>query len=372
MTIPQPEPVLILGGGLMGLTIAHQLAREGKSVQILNRRKEEAAGWAAAGMLAPHAEGLQGPLLRLGQLSQRKIPIWIKQIEAESSIKCELIKSGIVVPFSSEIERDKHPNNAFAKTLNRTELEKEVPGISRTWGTALLFKEDGQIDNRRQLMRALRKACINRGVNIQEGITITNIIHENNILQGIQTKNLSGKIKNISGKKAVLCCGAWSNKIFPRMPIFPVKGQMFSIQGPKFSQKRIIFGPKTYVVPRQDGLIIIGATSEKYAGFEQGLTPNSYNWLLAGLESLLPNAIHLPQMEHWWGYRPCTPDEMPILGTSSIEGLWLATGHHRNGILLAAITSELISKLICEQSLNPEEAQLLGEFHWNRFQPIKR
>ena len=104
------EPVLVLGGGLMGLTIAHQLALAGKAVRIFNRSNEEAAGFVAAGMLAPHAEGLQGPLLRLGQLSQQKVSIWIETIEAESNIKCGLIQPNLSL-------RDPH---IFSPELCRT------------------------------------------------------------------------------------------------------------------------------------------------------------------------------------------------------------------------------------------------------------
>ena len=121
------------------------------------------------------------------------------------------------------------------------------------------------------------------------------------------------------------------------------------------------------MVPREDGLIIVGATSEKKAGFQEGLTPEGQSQLKEGIKSLLPKAIHWPQMERWWGFRPCTPDEKPILGISSINGLWLATGHYRNGVLLAAITAEILSKSICDESINNEQIEILNSFNWKRF-----
>ena len=162
------EQVLILGGGLMGLAVAHQLARSGHAVEVLSRRRSEAAGFVAAGMLAPHAEGLNGALLKLGQQSLERIPGWVEQIEADSGLSCGLRPCGIVVPFATATERDIYPTAAWGEALDRQGLEQEVPGIGPGWQAGLLFRQDGQIDNRRQLMRALERACVERGVRFQE------------------------------------------------------------------------------------------------------------------------------------------------------------------------------------------------------------
>jgi len=131
--------------------------------------------------------------------------------------------------------------------------------------------------------------------------------------------------------------------------------------------KRVIFGPKTYLVPRDDGLIIVGATVEKDSKFIQGNTPNGIKQLQEGIRSLLPEAINWPQMEHWWGFRPCTPDLKPILGKSEIENLFLATGHYRNGVLFSAITSDLLFKLVQNKSLKETEKSFLEKFSLDRF-----
>ena len=133
------EPLLIIGGGLIGLAIAYELAKNGRSVEILSRRRSEAAGFVAAGMLAPYAEGLQDKLLKLGQLSLSRIPEWIQKIEDDSGINCGLKYCGTVVPFFSVEERNAHPTAAFGETLNRKELENEIPGITSQWQTGLLF-----------------------------------------------------------------------------------------------------------------------------------------------------------------------------------------------------------------------------------------
>ena len=130
---PSRDPVLILGGGLMGLAIAHQLARQGTAVTVLSRRRSEAAGFVAAGMLAPHAEGLSGDLLKLGQESLSRIPSWVAQIEADSGLPCGLRSTGIVVPFRSTEERDAYPTAAFGEWLDQDRLRQELPGLAPAW-----------------------------------------------------------------------------------------------------------------------------------------------------------------------------------------------------------------------------------------------
>ena len=361
------EPLLILGGGLIGLSIAHALAKKGKKIEVFSRNRNEAAGFVAAGMLAPHAEGLQNNLLKLGQYSLFRIPSWVQTIESDSGMSCGLRNCGIVVPFLNNEERDKYCTASFGLPLNRFELEKEIPGIAAKWQAGLLFEQDGQIDNRRRLMRALEKACVELGVQFQEGVEVRELISNEETFEGIKILNAEGEEQTIHAQEAVLCSGAWSNQLLNELPVFPVKGQMFSIQGPKDAFHRIIFGPGIYLVPREDGLIIVGATSEENAGFHEGLTPFGQRELQKGMSSLLVTTTNWPHMERWWGFRPCTPDEGPILGESSLEGLWLATGHHRNGVLLAAITSDLLAKSICQMPLNTEEKEILLAFKWNRF-----
>ena len=174
--VSQQQPLLILGGGLIGLAIAHQLARRGQAVLVLSRRRSEAAGFVAAGMLAPHAEGLAGPLLALGQASLAQIPAWVAQVEADSGLACGLRFCGIVVPFATAAERDAYPTAAWGEALDRAELQRQLPGLAGHWQAGLLFGQDGQIDNRRRLMRALERACVNRGVRFEEGSELLELI----------------------------------------------------------------------------------------------------------------------------------------------------------------------------------------------------
>ena len=354
----------------MGLAVAHQLARRGHAVRVISRNRNEAAGFVAAGMLAPHAEGLSGQLLTLGQRSLALIPQWVAQIEHDSGLTCGLRMSGIVVPFATEDDSRRHPTAALGQSLTRKALEQEVPGLAPHWQAGLLFEQDGQIDNRRQLMRALEKACVSLGVQFLEGAEVQALSRHSDSqeLQQISLCTAEGEVQHHPCRMAVLCSGAWSQKLVPELPVFPVKGQMLSLQGPRKALKRVIFGPGTYLVPREDGLIVVGATSERSAGFAAGLTPDGQAQLQAGIQELLPMAGGWPPMERWWGFRPCTPDEGPLLGPGPIGGLWLACGHHRNGVLLAAITADLLANSISDAGPGAPDNDLLKAFHWGRFQ----
>ena len=368
MTQETKNSILIIGGGLIGLSIAYEFAKNNFKVLVLSKNRNESAGFVAAGMLATHAEGLEDVLLKFGQESQSLIPKWIKNIEKDSGIKCGLKKCGIVVPFNNKESLEKFPTYKYGKYLNQKDLQTEINGINSIWQHGLLFEQDGQIDNRRRLMRALERACSLHGVKFQEGSEVQDLTVENNMITGATVLSATGELRKINCEKAILCSGAWSKKVFKKIPVFPVKGQMLSIQGPTNFLKRVIFGPKTYLVPRDDGLIIVGATVEKDAKFKQGNTPYGISQLQEGILSLLPEAINWPQMEHWWGFRPCTPDFKPIIGKSKIENLFLATGHYRNGVLFAAITSDILIKLIQNKSLKAIEKSFIEKFSANRFE----
>ena len=371
---PGTDPVLILGGGLIGLALAHELARQGLAATVLSRRRSEAAGFVAAGMLAPHAEGLDGCLLELGQRSLERIPAWVARIESDSGLACGLRICGIVVPFASAAEREAYPTAAQGERLDRSGLEREIPGIGPLWQAGLLFPQDGQIDNRRRLMRALERACVHRGVRFEEGCEVLGLVTEpqgqqtgeapGEQLAAVRLRRADGQELTLPCREAVLCGGAWSAQLLPGLPVFPVKGQMLSLQGPIGALSRVVFGPGTYLVPREDGLLVVGATSEPEAGFGEGLTPAGQRQLQAGIDALLPTATGWPPMERWWGFRPCTPDQAPLLGKGPIGGLWLATGHHRNGVLLAAISAELVAGAMLGQQ---SDDGLLEAFHWSRF-----
>ncbi|KKZ11598.1 MAG: amino acid oxidase [Candidatus Synechococcus spongiarum SP3] len=370
------QQVLVLGGGLMGLTVAHVMARHGWSVGLLRRGRRDAAGFAAAGMAAPHAEGLSGPLLALAQRSLQMIPPWVGTIEEDSGLPCGWRPCGTVVPFTSQAQRQAFPTAAMGHPLERAALEAEAPGISPAFPCGLLFPQDGQLDSRRQLMAALEQACRRRGVRFEEGVTVERLCWEEGgdghpHLVGIALRASDGEKQRRPCERAVLCCGAWSQQLIPSVPVTPVKGQMFSVQAPRQALQRVLFGPGAYLVPRRDGLVVVGATSEQ-VGFTPGLTPIGQDQLERGLRQLLPAATRWPPMERWYGFRPCTRDQQPVLGPGPLVGLVMATGHHRNGVLLAAVTAELTRAVLDAGPAGLRKTSLattLHPFRWNRFSP---
>merc|ERR1711991_413679 len=181
-------------------------------------------------MLATHAEGLEDELLKFGQESQSLVPKWIKSIEEDSNIKCALKKCGIIVPFKNKVDLKEFPTYNYGSYLNQKDLKNEINGINSIWKHGLLFEQDGQIDNRRRLMRALERACSLHGVKFQEGSEVQDLTIEKNKITGAIVLSATGEIKKINCQKAIICSGAWSKKIFSKIPVFPVKGQMLSIQ----------------------------------------------------------------------------------------------------------------------------------------------
>ncbi|WP_305069168.1 glycine oxidase ThiO, partial [Limnofasciculus baicalensis] len=235
------------------------------------------------------------------------------------------------------------------------------PGLGTDVVGGWWYPEDGQVDNR-GLIQALRQAVRDLGVTLKEGVTVEGIEQENRVIRRVRTS--AGEFQ---ANHYILATGAWANELLP-LPIYPKKGQMVSVQVPNSNNhqplplQRVLFGNEIYLVPRRDGRLIIGATSED-VGWQPDNTP-------AGIQSLLARAIRLYPIlqdwsiqECWWGFRPTTPDELPILGTSPCQNLTLATGHYRNGILLAPITGLLIADLIEAKKSD----SLLEHFGYERF-----
>jgi len=222
------------------------------------------------------------------------------------------------------------------------------------------YPEDGQVDNR-ALAKALRTAAETLGVDLREGVTVTGIEQQGGQVTVVQTT--AGEWRS---PHYVLATGAWSQALLP-VPVQPRKGQMLSLSplpghALDCSLQRILYGQEVYIVPRRDGRIVVGATNEA-VGFTPYNTPVAIAKLLTAAIRLYPALQHLPIEEFWWGFRPATPDELPILGRSMCSNLTLATGHYRNGILLAPITAKLIADWVWNQQSDP----LLDAFAWERF-----
>lgn len=351
---------LIVGGGIVGLAIATELRLRGASVVVLSRDFQQAATHAAAGMLAPQAECLPpGPLLELALRSRNLYPEWIRKIEDVSGMATGYWSCGILAPVYHDASAVNPSGVSPAYWLDRTAIHHAQPGLGAEVIGGWWYPEDGQVDNR-ALALALQTTAQRLGVEVHEGVTVTAIQqHQGRV---VAVKTAAG---DWEAGHYLLATGAWSTELLP-LPVAPLKGQMLSVQAPQSSHplalQRVLYGQASYIVPRHDGRIVIGATSES-VGFTPHNTPAGVHRLLQEAIRLYPVLQDFPMQECWWGFRPATPDEMPILGSSLCDNLTLAVGHHRNGILLAPVTASLVASAVTQQTADP----LLQSFSWQRF-----
>lgn len=354
--------ILIIGGGFIGLAIAIELKLRSANVTILSRNFQEAASHVAAGMLAPQAEGiLPGPMLELCLRSRSMYSEWTGKLETITGLETGYWSCGILAPVYQVSDNIpfKSPEST-AEWLDCDAIHKYQDGLGGDVVGGWWFPLDGQVDNRRALANVLKVAAKELGIDVREGVEVTEIKQHQGQVIGVRTNQ-----GEIYGSHYILATGAWSNQLFP-LRVYPKKGQMLSVRVPEsFKQlplKQVLFGPDTYIVPRQDGLIVIGATSED-AGFAPYNTPEGMQALLSRAIRLYPVLRDFPIQEFWWGFRPATPDELPILGASQLRNLTLAVGHYRNGILLAPVTAKLIAEMVLEEKSD----LLLESFRWDRF-----
>ncbi|TFI53781.1 glycine oxidase ThiO [Mastigocladus laminosus UU774] len=366
--------VLIIGGGIIGLAIAVELKLRGAKVIVTSRDFHAAATHAAAGMLAPDAENISNQAMQeLCWRSRLIYPEWAYKLEQLTGINSGYWPCGILAPVygedgghggqgSSEFSSS-FPLSVSSQTaywLDKETIHQYQPGLGEEVTGGWWYPEDAQVDNR-ALAKALLGAAQSLGVELKEGTAVEGILQQQGQVAGVQT---NGGI--LRAEHYVLATGAWTNQLFP-LAVRPTKGQMLSVRIPEAIAElpltRVLFGHDIYIVPRRDRRIIIGATVED-VGFTPHNTPAGIQTLLQQAIRLYPPIQNYPIEKLWWGFRPATPDELPILGNSSCQNLTFATGHYRNGILLAPITAALIADLIWEQKSDP----LLSNFHYSRFQ----
>lgn len=351
--------VLVLGGGLIGLAIGLELQLRGVQVTILSRNGAEAAGYAAAGMLAPQAECLDpGPMRDLCLRSRNDYSDWATHLANFTGLDIGYWPCGILSPLYGEPESEPLSTpESPAHWLDR----KTIHGFQMGLGDDVLggwwYPKDGQVDNRRKLLRVLNMAAQQAGVDYRDDVEIYQLRTAGSRITEVETDQ--GLFRS---EHYVLATGAWSGRLLS-VPVYPRKGQVMEVRAPQGQPlQQVLFGDNIYLVPRRDGLITIGATVED-VDFLPSNTPVGLCWLLREAMRLYPVLNEFPIEDTWWGYRPATPDEMPILGPSPYENLTLAMGHYRNGVLLTPITAQLIADWVLDQVADP----LLGAFRWDRF-----
>jgi len=368
------DDVVVVGGGLVGMAVAREAALRGLRVRVLDRGAPgSGATWAAAGMLSPLSESSEaGPFLAAGLASLRLYPAWIDGLREVSEVdpgyrrdgKLRVARTPTAVPGLRDLARRARESGLSAEPVPDGDLA-ELAGtrVASTSG-ALLLAEDHQVDNRR-LHRAVTEAALHSGVLVTPNTHVVGFVSPRGRVEGVRLAD--GSV--VSAGAAVLAAGAWSGGVpgLPcPLPVRPVRGQMLALDAGDSLPDLVIESEDVYLVPRSDGRLLVGATVED-VGFEAACTAEARTLLLSAARALLPGLAGAPVLAHWCGFRPGTPDAHPVIGTApGIEGLYMATGHFRNGILLAPWTAAALGRLLAGGGDGPD---VPDAFRPGRFQP---
>ncbi len=349
--------VAIVGAGVCGLGIGWRLAQAGCQVDIFDKGEAgRGATWAAAGMLAGGLETEPGEehLLPLAQQSQRMWPGFARELEAATGMDLGYRSEGTLWVA---LTRDDAAQLRFTyefqtglgialEWLTGTQARAREPHLKPGLAAAVYSAGDHQVDSR-QLARALKHAFQSAGGRLHEREPVTAVEVEGGCVRGVALGERRHRAEVV-----VLAAGAWSRDIpglpdAARPPVRPIKGQALALRMDPAAPliAHVLWVPKGYLVPRNDGRLLIGATVEE-RGFDDSLTAGGVLALLESAWRALPAIEELAIDEFWVGFRPGSRDDLPILGATPVDGLMLASGHHRNGILLAPITAEAVARQI--------------------------
>lgn len=348
--------IAIIGGGICGLSIGWYLARAGQAVTILERGQAgRGATWAASGMLTPWSfiGSDEEPVFQLQLASHALWPDFGRELESTADVAIDYRTEGrLFIVLDHEDARGLRTRYEFNRKLGLTlewlsgdEARRIEPHLASTVTDAVFMPTGHLVDNRKVAL-ALQKAFRLAGGILREQSEVVEIVIERNRVQGVRLSD-----EFLAAETVVLAAGVWSKDIpgLPmavRPPIRPVKGQMLALQMPPESPllRHTVTG-QVYLVPRSDGRLLVGATVEE-KGLDTHVTAGPIFDMLGQARRILPAIDNLPLIETWAGLRPASDDEAPILGTTRVGGLIVATGHFRHGILLAPITAQAISQLI--------------------------
>jgi glycine oxidase len=359
------KKILVIGAGIVGLSIAYYLNKHNYEIKILDKNKAaQEASFAAAGMLAAQSEfELYDDFMDQCIKSRDIYGDFCKDIEKESNIKTEFTNNGFINPALNEKQANllkqkyEWQNNKGFKIelLDKKEVKKLEPNISDNITSALHIKDDCQVNNRK-LMLALKIANLRNNVKVIENCEVEDYLISNNRINGVNTKK-----GNFKADIVVNAAGSWSSLIsqgvIPNFDVKPILGQMLSLVSNKKLLTKTIFaimqGKGCYIVPRKDNSIVLGSTIEDI-GFEKRITELGMNKILDNAVQIIPELKNLKIKEKWCAFRPYANDQLPIIGKTNVENLILATAHGRNGILLAPITAKAVTELIVNDKVIPE------------------
>jgi glycine oxidase len=357
------DRLLIVGGGIVGLGIGWQMAKAGQDVVLFEARKPgRGASWAAAGILSAHlqSDDPRDPLERFQRHSQQLWPDFAAELEGATGLDLGLRREGVVALALTEEEARTGRQLAQGsgamqhgfRWLDSETLRATEPYLAPDALGAVLSRFDQQVDNR-TVVKALRLAFEEAGGELRTGTAVRDVLVDHGVARGVET-DTGVEL----GSAVVLAAGAWSRRIggLPgaALPIAPIAGQMLAVVTDPAAPilQHVVMTSGGYLVPRKDGRLLVGATSEP-RGFDGRHTANGLLTLAALLRRTLPVAGELPIEESWVGFRPGAPDHLPLLGPYGASNLVVATGHGHNGILMAPATIEAVCVYLLTGEADP-------------------
>lgn len=368
----QISDILIIGAGMIGLSIARELHKKGfRKITILEKGKiGREASFAAAGMLAVQSEtDKPDDFFNFCNESNKLYPQFAEELFDETGVDIELDREGtLYLAFNERDENELRKRFEWQKKagltvekLSAIETHKLEPFVSPDILGSLFFPNDWQVENRK-LIHALEKYAEFSGIEVRENCEVKNLLIEEGNIVGAESET-----EKFFAGKTVLATGAWTSLIkaesFALPEVKPVRGQIIEFQTAKRLFQKVIYSPRGYLVPRQDGRILTGATVED-SGFDKTISDFATEFLRENALEIAPNLANLKIHDQWVGLRPFVSDGLPILGEiSETENLFIATAHYRNGILLAPITA----KILAEKIADDKNSEFFEKFSPQRF-----
>jgi glycine oxidase len=361
--------VAIAGGGLIGSAIALELAQAGLHVSVFDRGEPgREASWASAGILSPAPESPSViPMVPVGKASLALYPEFVASVEEISGQSVGFRPKGTIEAlFSADAVRElstvialHHGLGLQAEPLRPEDAREMEPALSPEVEAAALRPDEASVDNR-LLTEAILVAARQSGAEIFPGHGVEAVWREGRRCAGLRLRGG----ETVAAKWTAVAAGAFSSQIDgvqAYAPVRPAKGQILALRADGLRMERVLWSDKIYLVPRNDGRIVAGATVE-YVGYDKGVTAGGVEKILAAAIELAPRLADARIEETWAGLRPDSPDHLPILGPTDVDGLLLATGHFRSGVLLTPITARLVREWITLQRVSVD---------WERFSPMR-
>jgi glycine oxidase len=352
-----PIDVLIIGAGIMGTSAAWELSRHGMRCLVLERSVPGAeASSAAAGILGAQAEAhAPGPMTDLCLASRARYEKFAATLQKETRIDvgyraCGVLRVGFERAAVTKLKQAsawQRKSRLSLEELAPRALTALEPELSPKLAGGVRFAADSRIEPR-ALLRALHIAALARGARFQSGAFVRRVAVQDGRAVGVVLDDGS----ELRAKNVLVAAGSWTSLIdglgIPAGRVIPARGQIIELELPTPPLSHVVFGPGAYLVPRDDGRVLIGSTLE-FVGYERRVTAGAVRDLLRNATALVPSLERAALHATWSNFRPYTKDELPLLGPTEIPGLFLSSGHYRNGILLAPISAEIVRAAILGQ-----------------------